>query len=1348
MKNQAKGFSILEVMIAAGVLITIIVGASTFQKTIFQKTVSNSDRAFAVQKATQMFEELRAFVQSNKEDALKNLQDYYGNGVNQYIPTLTTEKKPNPVAPNDRRRDLHVNPDDPLSGNVLRTRNPDPAWKFTRQVLVDPVPSDPYARHVTVRIWYANENNEPRDRRVPLATVSGILKTNVNKSPPTQVYDVFMLALENMPGWWVDVASLRPIFDRTIDDLSSRNPGFEVRKHYITRLSYGRDPYYTPYINSANDTTTRIPWVYFYPGRITPTANGNGATESFVASNMQGRIRNDSNTQFYGIRKASDSVVSGAAYATRPYREYAFADQYNHGMRVEDERAMFERVRATSTETVEPSLRLLLEDINSNPDRYRNAMIINLHGELLPLPVVRNYSDPAKRPGTLPGVRVVAHPENIQYTNSSDTAAPNKGPVRMRVYGYRTVPWGSAGLPTYTPAMRDTENLRTTSMWVPWQPANVAPTSAELNAVTVQKYLGNDRVPYFLRPAPPSVPPLPPLALTAAYLEPATPDDDWTPPALPSLLAQRIGNDISGALLSRTPPSPATTNLSELCFNNTLILDDTARNAIRNRLRDQLIIINAGAPAGVTRVVRRVLEVENNVTCGGVAGRDRITVYGTISTADYGVGRYVVRHRDYDISNAPQTLYGTVRNGMLLRLYDTPLRTPLNTTDSNRGLPDGNRLVRQEYIPAPITNSFNNDLTFSSNNQAKNTARWVVSFDQANIARFRSGTVTFETRIGEDDGSPNLQHGLAQDGSTYEENNPSTAANENQTNLRPELYNVSRTYAYVGVNVPATEQFQFSGDPRHMPYLDVKLAHGYNPQFQGGLGGGYANYDRNNGTGFGAGLADVDFIRYSNLYVQGVMRSNSIYNSISGWSNYYFGLGGDMGADGENVIFNISEQPFVEAASTNTVSINSGIADVHHSTGNSRVVMSNHGGNNRWVGLHWLGELFPDEAFNFWHANGNLPTAGYTPAQGSPYVDTSRPETGTNTLAVSFWRTTYGTQPLNLDNDRRRNTNRSGCIAFMNGNTSGTGVANMFRHTSVGNNDTANLTSVAGSILNSSFNLSLSSQPKSNRPFNINDSSADAPPNYGQASVAGNIRNRLQLIDIQTGSLSGTVADNNTFYVQSPRISSSIIRISRNGQPSAGYMLVNGLNPAKDSGAITLSRFSQAGMLQAYMTGGDITGGIGDDTNRTRPIPRVEIIYPQPEDIQEDKTAVPVKFKASWLRWDNEKYSPSYPNSWYDVSELVFLGKYSADGGTTWQYLDGSTATKPLGEYEASKSLFGTPKQLDQVEDEYTVNWDIASLPRGTYLLRIEAYRQEPTGGLISLGYAYHNTYVSVRRTN
>src|SRR5690606_33743672 len=99
---------------------------------------------------------------------------------------------------------------------------------------------------------------------------------------------------------------------------------------------------------------------------------------------------------------------------------YALADFFNHAMRYPDEYALWEqRVAAIEDReqdiedaiiagtvvpdeltdmSKEPTLRILLDEMNTDPAKYKNALMINLHGELLPMPALRNYSDAAKDP--------------------------------------------------------------------------------------------------------------------------------------------------------------------------------------------------------------------------------------------------------------------------------------------------------------------------------------------------------------------------------------------------------------------------------------------------------------------------------------------------------------------------------------------------------------------------------------------------------------------------------------------------------------------------------------------------------------------------------------------------------------------------------------------------------------------------------------------------------------------------------------------------------------------------------------------------------------------------------------
>ena len=95
-----------------------------------------------------------------------------------------------------------------------------------------------------------------------MAEVSTVIRTIGDAFPTTQVYDVYLLALENVPGWWVYMDAIQPFVEATFTDLESRNPGLEFRTHWITKLGFGRDDEYAPYVNERGTAA---------PGRRGPT---------------------------------------------------------------------------------------------------------------------------------------------------------------------------------------------------------------------------------------------------------------------------------------------------------------------------------------------------------------------------------------------------------------------------------------------------------------------------------------------------------------------------------------------------------------------------------------------------------------------------------------------------------------------------------------------------------------------------------------------------------------------------------------------------------------------------------------------------------------------------------------------------------------------------------------------------------------------------------------------------------------------------------------------------------------------------------------------------------------------
>ncbi|HEX7151090.1 MAG TPA: prepilin-type N-terminal cleavage/methylation domain-containing protein [Thermoanaerobaculia bacterium] len=403
MDTAQRGMTLVETLVALTIVGVITVFSLQMMTTAHRGTQDNINKQFATQKAMSMLEELKSVIQTPTA-----MLDNYDNGVTN-VTVLTTD-------PNI------TDPAAPASGNTLLGSG---KWLYERRITVQRVRGSNNLRIVNVKVFV----NDAGGTRL-LAEVAGVLSTLANAAPPSQVYDVYLIAIENVPGWWVYMQNLVPYVESAMQDLELRHPGLQFRRHWIRKLSYGRDPYYTPFVNRANESTADIDSVYFYPGLM---PSGSAVSNYYPPDFFTGRVRVDVSDA--GLPNA---VVNGYDAERNPI-PYALADQWNHAMRFPDELQMFRDRAEVRTATLddrglenydEPTLRLLIEDMYTNPAKYLNAIVINLHGELFPFPPIRNYSDPAKDPATYPNVRVVTHPEKLRYTNGEN--------VRLRVYSYLT----------------------------------------------------------------------------------------------------------------------------------------------------------------------------------------------------------------------------------------------------------------------------------------------------------------------------------------------------------------------------------------------------------------------------------------------------------------------------------------------------------------------------------------------------------------------------------------------------------------------------------------------------------------------------------------------------------------------------------------------------------------------------------------------------------------------------------------------------------------------------------------------------------------------------------------------
>lgn len=415
--RREGGFTFAELMFAIVVIVAATLVLIQQQAINYRANRQQKDRVFAFMTAKSILDEVQAYTSSTSAEGAADVDD------------LDDGATPNPTLSIATKNGTLVAPDHEISANYRRSGE----WVWFRQISVSPLPGfdNRKLRYVTVRVL-KREGSTPR----VVASLSSVVNSAARSNATTQVLDVYYIAIENIPGWWVHMESIRPFLEAITDNLERSNPGLEIRRHWITKASYGRNRVYRPYINDGVDSEADVPDVYFMPGTMPA---GSASVRYYVPSLIKGRFVSDA-----GGQNEYDSD-------TNPY-PYALADFFNHTMRLPQERAFHEaRIAAIRDRQAildgpnplslppfddmsqEPTYRLLLEDMATNPERYEHALMINLHGELLPMPAIRNYSDPAKDPVGLPRVRVVTHPEELR-TQSPPAAGDTD--VRLRVYAF------------------------------------------------------------------------------------------------------------------------------------------------------------------------------------------------------------------------------------------------------------------------------------------------------------------------------------------------------------------------------------------------------------------------------------------------------------------------------------------------------------------------------------------------------------------------------------------------------------------------------------------------------------------------------------------------------------------------------------------------------------------------------------------------------------------------------------------------------------------------------------------------------------------------------------------------
>jgi len=1184
--RSSSGVTLLEIVFSIGIFSLIAMAAFNYIGISWSFTNVNKDRIFAFRKAQFILSELQAYVDRGSQQEASDL-DRFDNG------SMTS-----PVLTITEVNDLPVSPDHPASMNRL---DADQNWIWSRRITVRPILglNSKDVRFVTVRMF----KREKSGREAQLAEISSVIRSIGTAYPTTQVYDMYVLALENVPGWWVYMNTIRPFVLASMSDLESRNPGMKFRIHWITRLGYGRDPYYTPYTNDAYDSTVDQPSVYFYPGKM---PDGSSSEHYYVPINLKGR-------------KNVDGMIH-EGFEDSPF-PYSLADQWNHCMRLPEAKALFQRRVAVGLEDpLTPPWQILLDDMITYPQKYHNAIFVNLHGELLPMPPLRNYSDAAKDPENLPGARVVTHPEQIRYHNQGSRD------IRLRVYAYK-----AAG--TTCPV-------------------------TELDTITV-----------------------------------------------------RIGG---------------------------LTLPDEA--TVQGDLAD---------PTSDKRPV--LIESIENLT--SVNSYVRMESTPAVST----------------IAGVMQSDQARVENGdLVLTLRHTPLDCPPAADGS--GLDTQWQLYGQDYIPSPtgssavsvvwddetttlddktdsddeqfVTDLFAKDLT-STDAGPKNTARWIITIRQARplkktyLPQNADRLITVTTCMGSTPGNalprinnwPLIQKPILgnPDWDKMVRLNPLNNIWEFGYEWQPStMYspmlvqptwfshpsNRSTTFVYwtdSREDVPFTERFQYQGDPRHCPYADLRenaasFPHGFNWFFD--------NMSDTNGT-FAAnwgftdgrladgwmGRLDVDVARLMQTIRTAMVKSETLYSTLTGWSYYYVGIGNEIGYDASNgydFSIPVNGRPYglTGTVQVDTISAINGDANL-----NGNKLIQESAGAGSWWGMPWLGELYPDHEFSMWSMTGNLPAGD---------------------MAGTFKRVrrediTWGLPQGTTFVPTNRKTQAEGCTSFFN-----IGTATATFHHQATNNRTGTLTT-NGQELASNYNFSIPTTAKISRPFNIGlDKSGGIGPEFNYPSEFP--RFTAQVLKVYYDHEFNTL------------IGSALVELKHPTEPRSAYVVVNGLDKTLSSGSAFIGKYSILSLVQSMFEAGN--------GNLARPVarlPRAVITSPTSATEIIDPASIEIRWETRWERWNSQPYTTNdVANTAEAESNLVYALLYSRDGGETWlNLLDDSQAT--LGVRPPAALTLA-----DQGTGPEVFVWSTpkASMPGGSYLIRIEAFRNGE-----DLHYAHHTEKIYIERT-
>ena len=651
----------------------------------------------------------------------------------------------------------------------------------------------------------------------------------------------------------------------------------------------------------------------------------------------------------------------------------------------------------------------------------------------------------------------------------------------------------------------------------------------------------------------------------------------------------------------------------------------------------------------------------------------------------------------YDTTPAPHTW---------VRFYNTPFACPV---DGGRGIDEGAWLYGTDYIPSPVTNivGFYAMTNLSASATPKNTVRWRVQVPKAALAAaFGSrAMVTAITRIGTDMSTGRMW----------------------PTPNQP--LNASTTYAWwtpSPQDVPITERYQFLGDPRHNPYLDLCAAgasfpHGYNWWFDDMRSGGadvsvsWSCLDRNRlRDGFGRGVVEdvprimqtwrdaLQACRAVFVNPQGLLAGSLLFGGEIALPDgpvalhaALYGGSGTFGMDdidapsGTWSLSGSAAMPMGEPAVAGGEAAPSGVA-----AGGHPVVTAGGG----FFAKPWLGELVPDAAFAAYQAAGNLATA-------NGCVRASRSGIGSAALPRgSSWAYPSGTTLDDL----------GGASLLQSGGASASFVQGAGR---VG---AATLLGELHAFTNA-IGLATPDTIPTNLPFTM----------HGTPSATLEQRKYQDLFPDQDATLLEAFADGTA----AGEVAAGVIRLAPAGSNGrAAFFVPSGDLPASDTGHRAAAFKSLAFGLRALFVASEPSRSDG-----VPPLPLTSISMPQPKQVLNRVDAVELRWGTEFRRFDGQPYTARFGVDWQGVeSDLTYLVSYRRATELQWLHaFDGVPVEPGVWPQDPTRRLYdsGTGRE------SYFVALPADRFPAGDYVLRVDCFRRDG-----ALHASQHEVVIEVKR--